>query len=424
MNNASFFVEKREVAHILARHGQLAESKVERDQGMGVACFEQDRLSYRWRAFAPHKARLAELPGDIRPQARALLSQEYLSAGTPDGYAALVRKLAADLPGESRLDISLNEMDQRILCADSTKCITDRRRFARLRLQVFVQQGNETQSVLRTHDYSSRQQLESDLPARGEAIGGMIAIAREKFASKPCPTGNTVVVLAPGGSPAQFFHEICGHPLEGDMVSHGTTYLGPLLGQRVAEQYVTVLDDPTCSHALAPYLLDDEGVPAQAVALIREGIVGDPLLDTYNARLLGRSSNGHGRRLNFRYYALPRLSHVELQPHAGTLETLLADLPRGVLILDMSLRHMNMTNGDFSFYVREAREIRNGKPGALLAPGLLRGNALEAMSAIDAVGADPRPGGGGCGKLDQGPLYVSYSQPTVRFKRLWIEPGV
>ena len=425
MNNRSYFLEKREIAHIVVQGGQLKEGRLEYDQGVGSTCLQGENVSYHWRAFAPGTMRIGGLPAEVRSRASTWFSRQYLSSDVLDEYADFVPLLTNFVRDHDAdgLDISLREMHQRILHADSLRCVTDYRHFVRLRLQVFVRRDNEVQSALRTYDFPSRRHLLDDRAGLEEKIGKMVAIAREKCMRVACPKGKRTILLAPGGSPAQFFHEVCGHALEGDIVSHQASYCNPLLGQRVAEDFVTVLDDPAHPHASASYRVDDEGIPAQTVALISRGIVCEPLLDTYHARLLQRSSNGHGRRLNFRYSALPRLNHVVLQPQRGKLEELAESVSQGALVLDMSLRHLNTMTGNFSFYIREAREIRNGEIGAFLAPGILQGNALEALRAIDAVGADVQPGGSGCGKLDQGPLYLSFSQPSLRFKYLWIEPG-
>jgi TldD protein len=118
------------------------------------------------------------------------------------------------------------------------------------------------------------------------------------------------------------------------------------------------------------------------------------------------------------------MAHTRVEPHQGDLDALVADVPHGLLVQHLTPRHMNLLSGDFSFYVVEAREIRDGRPGQRVGPGVLRGNGLEALAAIDAVGADIRNlfATRGCRKLDHGPLPVSFGQPSVRFRALHVQP--
>lgn len=217
---------------------------------------------------------------------------------------------------------------------------------------------------------------------------------------------------------------MCGHPLEADVVARGGSYLAHRLGQRVAEPFVSLSDDPTDGHQALAYRWDDEGHAARPVALLQAGHVATPLLDTRGARLLGLESNGHGRRVGFKHPPLPRMAHTRVEPHQGHLEALMAPLAHGLLVRHLTPRHMNLLSGDFSFYIVEAQEIRDGRPGRRLAPGILEGNGLEALADIDAVGEDLQNlfATRGCRKLDHGPLPVSFGLPTVRFRQLRVRP--
>lgn len=242
----------------------------------------------------------------------------------------------------------------------------------------------------------------------------------------PCPEGDLPVVFPPGAASGSFFHEVCGHPLEGDVVARRGSYLALRLGERVAEEFVTVTDDPTEGNSSLHYAFDDEGQPARGTALVERGVVGQPMLSRATARILGQETNGHGRRVSFRHYPLPRMTHtgVAAGPH-GTLEQLLAPVGRGLLVQHLVPRHMNLLSGDFSFFILEAREIRDGSLGPLIGPGVLSGNGLQALRDIEAVGGDRRNlfATRGCRKLDHGPLAVSFTQPSVRFRQLRITPA-
>nr|WP_236673714.1 metallopeptidase TldD-related protein [Comamonas sp. JC664] len=253
----------------------------------------------------------------------------------------------------------------------------------------------------------------------------MVRELRDTSPILPCPHAVLPIVFPPGAASGCFFHEVCGHPLEGDVVARGGSYLARRLGQAVAGAHVTVSDDPTDGHGALGFAWDDEGHAAQPVTLLREGHVDAPLLDARSAVALGRAPNGHGRRVSYRHPPLPRMAHTRVEPHAGHLDALMADLPHGLLVQHLLPRQMDLLSGDFSFYIVEAREIRDGRPGRRVGPGILRGNGLDALAAIDAVGADAKNlfATRGCRKLDHGPLPVSFGQPTVRFRGLRVSPG-
>jgi len=267
-----------------------------------------------------------------------------------------------------------------------------------------------------------RQAAASRTPGWVEDVVGR---ARSKLDERPCPRGPLTVVLPPGSDAGVFFHEVCGHPLEGDVVSRGASFLARRRGERVAADFVTIVDDPTEGSGGVGYRFDDEGTPARPATLVHQGRVDTPLLDLRTAEVLGLEPNGHGRRVDYRHLALPRMSHTLVRPYQGDLESILSEVEEGLLVSYLTPRHVHLLGGDFCFHFPEAREIRQGRLGAFVRPGLLRGNAAEALASIEAVGADSRTFFGlkGCGKLDQGGLPVSFGLPTVRFSRLTVEPA-
>jgi TldD protein len=115
---------------------------------------------------------------------------------------------------------------------------------------------------------------------------------------------------------------------------------------------------------------------------------------------------------------------VAAGPH-GALEDLVAGVPYGLLVQHLVPRHMNLLSGDFSFFLVEAREIRDGRLGPLVGPGVLSGNGLQALRDLEAVGGDRRNlfATRGCRKLDHGPLAVSFTQPSLRFRKLRVTPA-
>ncbi|QRO02854.1 TldD/PmbA family protein [Archangium violaceum] len=420
-----WFVERREVIEVAHQRSGLRVQEPTCERGYAVRRSTSGGSEQEWTELANGTLPPGALPAEVAGRARELLSPEPApSDGTRE--AEVVRRLVdtARAAGAAHLDVLLREVDQRVLISRETHLVEDRRRYALLEVKAFHTTEGGLAELWRCAAHPDGGRLYAALPELESLVERMVRQLQEHSPAVPCPTGPLPVVFPPGAASACFFHEVCGHPLEGDVVARGGSYLSRRLGQRVAEPFVSISDDPTDGHGALVYTCDDEGHAAQPVPLLQEGCVGSPLLDERSASELGRAPNGHGRRVGFKHPPLPRMAHTRVEPHQGHLEALLADIPHGLLVRHLTPRHMNLLSGDFSFYIVEAQEIREGRPGRFVSPGILEGNGLAALAGIDALGGDLQNlfATRGCRKLDHGPLPVSFGQPTVRFRQLHVRP--
>lgn len=420
-----WFVERREVTEVVHQRSGLRVQAPVLERGYAVRRDVPGGLEQVWTEVAGHPLPPGALPDELLTPARELLEPE---PSPPDAtqVTEVVRRLvdSARAAGAAHLDVLLREVDQRTLFANESRHVADKRHHALIELKVYGTTPGAPVELWRCAAYADGAKMHAALPELESLVDRMVRLLHEGTPLVPCPTGPLPVVFPPGAASACFFHEVCGHPLEGDVVARGGSYLAHRLGQRVAEPFVSVSDDPTDGCGALAYTWDDEGHAAQPVRLLHEGVVTSPLLDSRSAEALGRVPNGHGRRVGFKHPPLPRMAHTRVEPHQGHLEALMADIPHGLLVRHLTPRHMNLLSGDFSFYVVEAQEIRNGRPGRLVAPGILGGNGLEALAGIDAIGADFQNlfATRGCRKLDHGPLPVSFGQPSIRFRQLHLQP--
>lgn len=397
---------------------------LELDRGQGVTEHgPRGPRAYRWCPVEGDQASL--FPPSLLPSTAPLLAPGPRVA-SPEALSGLAGRLWAQVQqdGARGLDLVIQDSFQQILCASEARTVADLRRHLVLELRVSVDRPEGPADLWRPLAFTDLAQLESRWEELAVLARGMTTTLREAPPPRVAPRGEQVVVFPPGAASGSFFHEVCGHPMEGDVLGRGASYLSALVGQRVAEPFVTVSDDPTCAPRTIAFGVDDEGTPSARVPLIDQGRVGQPLLDLRSAGEGARPPNGHGRRVSYRHFALPRMSHTQLEPHQGSLEGILQETGSGVLVQHLTPRHMDLLRGTFSFVVNEAREIRDGRLGGFLGPAVLRGDGLSALAAIDRVGADHQNllATRGCRKLDHGPLPVSFGQPAVRFSRLWLEP--
>jgi TldD protein len=424
----SFFLEHRLLTEASNSGGELRIVRSEREVGFSAEFAHGGAARHLWQPLTQGTPTPADLPAAAHDSLRRLRGPEAMAIPdlAPLREVTLALEAAVRQAGGASLEVLAHDFRQKVSCGPPEAWVEEERRHTLLELRVSLKAEKSPASLWRPFYFpdpsalvGSRQQLESTCVE-------MVQSLQAWPAPVPCPDGELPVVFPPGAASGSFFHEVCGHPLEGDVVARRGSYLATRLGQRVAEEFVTVTDDPTEGRACLHYTFDDEGQRARSTALLERGVVGQPMLSRRTAQLLGREGNGHGRRVSFRHPPLPRMSHtgVAAGPH-GTLEQILAPVARGLLLQHVVPRHMNLLSGDFSFFIVEAREIREGNLGPPVGPGVLSGNGLQALHDIEAVGGERRNFFSirGCRKLDHGPLAVSFTQPALRIRRLRVSPA-
>ncbi|MFM2152948.1 MAG: TldD protein [Pseudomonadota bacterium] len=234
------------------------------------------------------------------------------------------------------------------------------------------------------------------------------------------PAGPQTVVLAPGWS-GILLHEAVGHGLEADFIRKGTSLFAGKLGERVASDLVTVIDDGTLSNGRGSVNVDDEGVPGQRKVLIENGILKGYLYDTLNAGLMGAESTGSGRRESFRHAPLPRMTNTFLAPGESDPREVVASVRKGLYAAQFGGGQVDITNGNFVFEVAEAYLIEDGRLTRPVKGATLIGVGPTALKQVSMVGNDPRhdPGMGTCGKNGQS-VPVGVGLPTLRIDDLTV----
>ena len=232
--------------------------------------------------------------------------------------------------------------------------------------------------------------------------------------------GEQTVVLAPGWS-GILLHEAVGHGLEADFIRKGTSLFAGKLGQQVASDKVTVIDDGTMANNRGSINVDDEGNPGQWKVLIENGKLCNYLYDAYNAKLMGKSTTGSGRRESFKHMPLPRMTNTYLAPGDDAPEDIIKSVNRGLYCAHFGGGQVDITNGNFVFEISEAYEIENGKLGRPVKNATLIGVGPEALKNVSMVGSDPMPdpGLGTCGKDGQS-VPVGVGLPTLRIDNMTV----
>jgi TldD protein len=234
------------------------------------------------------------------------------------------------------------------------------------------------------------------------------------------PSGPQTVVLAPGWS-GILLHEAVGHGLEADFIRKGTSLFAGKLGEKVASDLVTVIDDGTVAGGRGSLNVDDEGNPGERKVLIEKGVLKGYLYDHLNAELTGQKSTGSGRRQSFRHAPLPRMTNTYLAPGDSTPEEIVGGVRRGLYCRQFGGGQVDISNGNFVFEISEAYLIEDGEITRPVKGAMLIGVGPEALKNITQVGCDAAhdPGLGTCGKDGQS-VPVGMGLPTVRIDNVTV----
>jgi TldD protein len=238
--------------------------------------------------------------------------------------------------------------------------------------------------------------------------------------SVPAPAGEMTVVLG-SGWPGIMLHEAVGHGLEGDFNRKGTSTFSGRIGQRIASPGVTVVDDGTLPDRRGSLTVDDEGTPSSRTVLIEDGILVGYMQDRMNARLMGMSPTGNGRRQSFAHHPMPRMTNTYMLAGDKEPEEIIRSVKRGLYAVNFGGGQVDITNGKFVFSAAEAYLIEDGKIGPAVKGATLIGNGPEALTRISMIGNDLKldDGIGTCGKDGQG-VPVGVGQPTLRMDGLTV----
>lgn len=234
------------------------------------------------------------------------------------------------------------------------------------------------------------------------------------------PAGTMEVVLG-AGWPGILLHEAVGHGLEGDFNRKGTSAFSGRIGEKVASELCTVVDDGTIADRRGSLSVDDEGNQTQNTMLIEKGILKGYMQDEHNARLMGMDVTGNGRRESFAHLPMPRMTNTYMHAGEHDPQEIIKSVKNGLYAVNFGGGQVDITSGKFVFSSSEAYLIEDGKVTAPVKGATLIGNGPEAMQTISMVGNDMSldSGVGVCGKDGQS-VPVGVGQPTLKMDALTV----
>ena len=228
------------------------------------------------------------------------------------------------------------------------------------------------------------------------------------------------VVLGPGW-PGVLLHEAIGHGLEGDFNRKGSSAFSGRMGESVANEQCTVVDDGTLANRRGSLNVDDEGTPTQCTTLIEKGRLVGYMHDKLNARLMGTASTGNGRRESYAHLPMPRMTNTYMLPGKYDPNEIIESVEHGLYAVNFGGGQVDITSGKFVFSASEAYVIDRGKVSYPVKGATLIGNGPEVLNRVSMVGSDLELdwGVGVCGKDGQS-VPVGVGQPTLRIDGLTV----
>jgi len=363
----------------------------------------------------PPRATNARLYTDDNPLVAVDFPARTALLGEIDAYArgkdARVKQVMASLGGEWQA--------VQILRPDGSR-VADLRPLVRFNVSVVVEQDGRRETG--SYGMGGRfgyQGVTSPNLWRA-AVDEALRQALVNLDSRPAPAGEMEVVLGPGW-PGILLHEAIGHGLEGDFNRKKTSAFAGLLGQRIAAPEVTVVDDGTIPDRRGSLTVDDEGTPTNRTVLIEDGVLAGYMQDRLNARLMGASPTGNGRRQSYGHAPMPRMTNTVMLAGTATPEEMIRSVRRGLYAVNFGGGQVDITSGKFVFSASEAYLIEDGKVTAPVKGATLIGNGPDALTKVTMVGNDMAldPGVGTCGKNGQG-VPVGVGQPTLKLAALTV----
>lgn len=435
---AEVFVEDKDNTSIRLQGGKVEKSICGRDFGVGVRIFDgfnsvyaytnqHDRESLLSMARQAAKA-IGKQPGDITINlVKEAIYNQHLIRKIPRSVSAkdkiyvmneAYQAAKSYSPEIAQVTVGYLDEDQKILVANSEgKLVEDRRIRTRMMIEAIAVKGAEMQPGYFGPGAQRGFELFEHIDVKDFAKEAA-RVAVTMLHGDLCPSGKFPVIIDNrfGGV---IFHEACGHGLEATAVAKNNSVFANRLGEQVASELVTAIDDGTLANDWGSSNIDDEGEKTQRNVLIEKGILKGYLIDKLNGRRMGKLSTGSGRRQSYKYAPTSRMTNTFIAAGDTKPEEMIANTSHGIYAKNLGGGSVNPATGDFNFAVMEAYLIKNGKIDRPVKGATLIGNGPEILKKIDMVADNLDYGQGMCGSIS-GSIPTNVGQPMIRVSEITV----
>lgn len=406
--------------------------------GIGIRLFMNSETVY---AFTSDTSEASVLPlidelrdafGKVEKEARVVLNEvkyenkhpvkvDFTTTSFKDKLALIKRAKEAAFAYDTHIvktNITLLNVKQNVQIATSKgRFIKDTRVRTRMGVSAYAKDGDLFNTSGERPGASMGLEFYDDVTP--ESIGTEAArSAMALLYAEPCPSGVMPVVID-NGFGGVIFHEACGHALEATGVAKGQSVFAGKLGQKIASECVSAVDDGTIANAWGSENIDDEGTFQQNRLLIENGILKSYMIDEKGARRMGCETSGSSRRESYKYEPTSRMSNTFILPGKDSYESLFEGIKFGLYAKKMGGGSVNPATGEFNFAVNEGYLIEDGKVTRPVKGASLIGSGKDILFAIDKVSDNLARAEGMCGSVS-GSIPTDVGQPALRVSKITV----
>ena len=407
--------------------GAVDNASYERKAGAGVRVLKGTRSAYAYTANTSESALIAEAK-EFEAKSVCVERIGGYEQKIPFSTIKNADRIALLRSGTAAAKAYSNEVtqvvaaymdcDHRIaVCNSDGVYAEDRRPRTRLMIQSVAMANGEAQTGYEGpglgKGFEAYQQIDP------ETVGKEASrIAVTMLHAPECPAGMVPVVID-GGFGGVILHEACVHGLEATSVGRGNSVFCNKLGQKIASDIVTAVDDGTMPGEWGSMCFDDEGHPAQRNVLIENGVLKSYLVDILGSRLMNHPVTGSGRRQDYTYAPTSRMTNTFFAEGNDDEEAMLATMGDGLFAAKMGGGSVNPLTGEFNFAVLEGYWVKNGKILCPVRGATLIGKGADVLMKIDRIGRRMWMGQGMCGS-SSGSVPTNVGQPRIRVSEITV----
>lgn len=332
-------------------------------------------------------------------------------------YMKRVNKASYETSNEiSQVVVLLSDEEQSILVANTLGRIAkDFRSHLRLACQVVAGEGTNMQTAFDSIGGNTGYELLDNANIEEFFIDSAKAAVTMVHADEM--VGGTMPVVVHNAFGGVLLHEACVHSLEATSVAKGSSVFCNKLGQKIASDIVTAIDDGTRENQWGSINLDDEGNPTQKNVLIENGILKSYLVDYRNSLRMNHPITGSSRRQSYRFSPTSRMTNTFFAPGTDSFDDIIKSTEYGLFAKRMGGGSVNPATGEFNFAVNEGYLIENGQITKPVRGATLVGSGAQILLNIDKISDNLAFGHGVCGS-SSGSIPTDVGQPTIRVQNI------
>ena len=427
---------------VVMEDGIVSQAYSNIEQGVGLRVVVGDQVGYAFteeltedamRAAARTAAAIATGKPGAPPQRFSFRADDatYYKTTVPWSEVGIDQKLPriqkaetlarAGDPSIKKVTIYWADSEERVMVVNKDgRIVTDMRPMARMFVNLTAEKNGKRQS--NGSNIAGRRGMELFDDAQlaqvtREAVDRTMVL----FDARRPPAGELPVILAAGAS-GILLHEAIGHGLEADFNRKGTSIYATMIGQKIAPDFCTIVDDAQLANERGALNVDDEGNETERTVLVENGVLKSYLHDQISADHYKLKPTGSGRRESYKHVVLPRMRCTYMTNGPHTREEVIAAVKgTGIIAETFTNGQVQIGAGDYTFYIKNGWLVENGKITAPIKDVNIIGNGPESLKRITMAANDSKldTGGWTCGKDGQG-VPVSQGLPTVLVSRLTV----